>query len=240
VTDFKNTNYKGDAMSTNRIILLIVLFALLPFKLMAEDTRKITVSGKSEITLDAQNAVIHIAVKEIRDEPGKSHSEVIKTISDLTVNLKKAGLNDPDIKRSMIVQGMETSWNSTTQSHIFSGYYSQCLIDLQIKKVGIMPELYKALSNFRGITITNTEFERDDIFEIRKAEYEKALKVAKIKAEYMAQALDAKVGKVLSIKEEPTNYYDRNSNVVSAETSGTTGYGIINITVQVIVEFSLE
>jgi uncharacterized protein YggE len=108
------------------------------------------------------------------------------------------------------------------------------------------PDVYRVLAGHKTITIQNTEFERNDEFEVRKMEFEKALLAAKKKAEFMAQTLGAKIGKVHSIAEVGAeNWFEAKpyeANVMEKRefNAEQTGYGTIKITARVMVEFELE
>jgi uncharacterized protein YggE len=236
---------KGGNMKFCKIELLILMM-ILPFQAYAaENVRKITVTGKSETVLEAQYAIIKIEIKHVKKEMNQSHIELMKTISQLNNELKNIGLTNADIKKTLILQGQEYSWEK--DSRVLKGYYSECLVDLYVKNINKISEVYKELANYQNITIQETEYKRNDEFEIRKIEFEKALLAAKKKADYMAQTLDTKIGKVYSIQELSAfnllaiNTY---SNVLREEAreerDSKSGYGKIKITALVLVEFELE
>jgi uncharacterized protein YggE len=119
-------------------------------------------------------------------------------------------------------------------------------MDATVNDIKKIPDVYRVLAGHKAITIQSTEFERNDEFEMRKAEYEKALLAAKKKAEFMAQTLGAKIGKVHSIQEVSaenwfeTRTYKANDMEKGELSVGQTGYGTIKITARVTVEFELE
>lgn len=232
---------------------VLSLLVLLPCQLFAADnTRKISVTGKSETVVPAQYAVIKLNIKYIRKEMNQSHAELLKSMTKLSAALINIGLAEKDLKRSLILQGPEYSW--VKDSEVLKGYYSQCQIDLHVNDIGKMPLVYKELANFKNISIQDTDFKRNDEFDIRRAEYEKALQAAKKKAEYMTQALQTKVGKVHSINEfsfedGPLNYpaseavaanIRTKDKALSSRSEANAEYGSIKITALVAVEFELE
>jgi len=226
-----------------KVALLSLILIILPYQTFAaENVRKITVTGKSETVLEAHYAIIQLNIKYVKKEMNQSHIELIKTISKLTNELKNIGLTDTDIKKSLILQGQEYSWEK--ESRVLKGYYSECLIDLHVKNINKIADVYKELANYKSITIQGTDFRRNDEFDIRKIEFEKALQAAKKKAEYMALTLNTKIGKVYSIQElssENCFTVSTYTNVRPREASeDKTGYGNIKITALVVVEFELE
>lgn len=230
-------------MSLIRMILLSLIFILPSSIFAAENIRKITVTGKSEIVVEAHYAIIQLNIRHVKREMAESHNELLRTISELTGELKKNGLPDTDIKKSLVLQGQEYSWEDNSQ--VLKGYFSECFIELNVKDINKLDEVYKALANYRSVSIIGTEFRRNDEFEVRKTEFEKALHAARKKAEYMANALNAKIGKVYSIQESGSddslvvNTY-ANLSEKGGATESKSGYGSIKVTALAVVEFELE
>lgn len=225
------------------VALFILTMSLSSNVFAVENIRKITVTGKSEITLDAQLAVIQVEIKQVSKTMDKSHSELLGTIEKLTGGLKSIGLTDEEIKKSLILQGQERSWEH--DSEVCKGYYSKCMMDIYVNDISNMSSVYKELSNYKNITIQNTDYKRDDYFNIREKEFDKALQVARKKAEHMAQVLNVKIGKVHSIQELNSenvfqNFYANVAQVQRTAITEISGYGTIKIVAAVIVEFELE
>jgi len=230
-------------------LALVAFFFMLPFSASAaeetKDIRKITVSGKAENTLEAQRATVHLTIRHVKKEMNQSYAALTATLSRLIKDLTTIGLVDKDIKKSLVLQGADYSWEKDSQ--VLKGYYSQCYVDVSVNDIKKMSDVDRVLAGYKAITVHGTEFERNDEFEMRKAEYEKALLAAKKKAEFMAQALGAKVGRVHSIQEEGSeNWYGISTyaaNVAEKPEQGggsQAGYGTIKITARVMVEFELE
>jgi uncharacterized protein YggE len=100
------------------------------------------------------------------------------------------------------------------------------------------------LSKHNSITISATEYGRNDEFEKRNSEFKKALIAAKSKAQTMVETLDVKLGQVLRIEEMGSggiiskNAYVSVARAPVRETGGT--FGSVKIDAMVVVEFELE
>ncbi len=229
-------------------LMLVAFIFMLPFSASAaeetKDIRKITVSGKAENTLEAHRATIQLSIRHVKKEMNQSYAALTATLSRMIKELKAVGLEDKDIKKSLVLQGADYSWEKDSQ--VLKGYYSECLVDVNVNDIKKMPDVYRVLAGHKTITIRDTEFERNDEFEVRKAEYEKALLAAKKKAEFMAQTLGARVGRVHSIQEMGAeNWFEVKAYAANVAEKGElgggqTGYGTIKITARVMVEFELE
>jgi len=239
-------------MTCIKYAVLTLLIILPCHSFAADNIRKISVTGKSETVVAAQYAIIKLNLKYVKKEMNQSHAELMKNITKLSNALAKIGLTEKDIKRSLVLQGPEHSLIRDTE--VLKGYYSQCQIDLNVNDIGKMALVYKELANFKNLTIESTEFKRNDEFDIRKTEYEKALQAARKKAEYMTQALQAKMGKVHSIREfnletgpdtipateAVAANISRRQREAYTSNEPVSEYGNIKITALVSVEFELE
>ncbi len=229
-------------------LVLAAFMIMLPFHASAaeesKNIREITVGGRAENTLEAHRATIQLSIKHVKPEMKQSHATLMDTLSRLVRELKAVGLEDKDIKKSLVLQGADYSWEKNSQ--ILKGYYSECYVEVSVNDIKRMPDVYRVLAGHKAITIQSTDFERNDEFEVRKAEYEKALLAAKKKAEFKAQTLGAKIGKVHSIQEVGAeNWFEAKpykANVMEKGelNVGQAGYGTIKITARVMVEFELE
>ena len=221
--------------------MILLFVALSPCE--AKEIDKISVTGKAEVTLQAHNATIYFKVRHLKKSMAESHSKLIATMSDLTKGLKAKGLKDDDIKKSLVLQGKEHTWKD--DSYILSGYYSECYMESKINDISRIADVYNELAKYENVSITGTEFKRDDEFEIREAQFKAALLAAKKKAEHMARTLDAQLGKVHTIEEisaggywAPQGYSNAVSDSPVSESSA--GYGSITISGKVRVEFELR
>lgn len=229
-------------------LMIVVLLMLLPFAAFAageaSNVRKVSVAGKAENTLEAHNATIRLTIRHVKPEMSQSHTALTETLSRMTKDLKSAGLADKDIKRSLVLQGADYSWEK--DSRVLKGYYSECYVEVSVNDIKKMSDVYRVLAGYKAITIESTEFERDDEFDVRKAAYEKALLAAKKKAEFMAQTLGARLGRVHSIAEDSSDgWYGVHAYAANVsdkgEVSGSqAAYGTVKITARVMVEFELE
>jgi uncharacterized protein YggE len=210
----------------------------------AKDIRKITVSGKAENTLEAQKAEVYLSIKIVSRDMGQSHAALTRALSGLEKELKTVGLEAKDIKRSLVLQGAEYNWEK--ESNVLKGYYAECYVDVTVNDIKKIADVYRTLALHKDLTIQSTEFKRNDEFEVRKAEFEKALLAAKKKAEFMAVTLGAKIGKVHAIQEAgadnwiETKAYKPNFRSKGESSGDQESYGTVHISASVVVEFELE
>ena len=205
-----------------------------------DNVRKITVTGESKAALEAQYSTIHAEIKHVSKGMDQSYTELQQTLSKVIENLKKLGLSDKDIVKPVITQGSEYSWENSSRVHL--GYYSATHMEVKVNDLALLPEVYNELSKYDSLTISGTEYGRNDQVEKINEELKKALWVAKQKAQVMADSLNTKLGPVFRIQEissntilQPVAYEKR----MAGENSGGT-FGSVDILATVSVEFYLE
>ena len=220
---------------------LLLFICLLPNLVYANDElRKVSVTGKSEITLDAQYSIINFELKFVRKDIDQSYQGLQQTLATVVGNLKKIGLSDKEITKSIIRQGSEYSWQNNSRVHI--GYYSSSSVRLRVNDIDKIHVVYNELSKYDSLTIHSTEYGRNDEFERRNEEFRKALLAAKEKAEFMAGTLNASVGPVIRIQEESVGNFFTGSvyrNQAESDQVGGT-FGAVAITATVKVDFELK
>jgi uncharacterized protein YggE len=232
------------------IPIVLALFVLLTVSACDREREEGTVSvtGRSEVTLRAEKAIIYMNVKLVRKDMTESHDALVKTLESVTNDVTAIGLKAEDVKRSLIEQGPEYVWKHDSQVKV--GYYSRASVEVHVNDIDLMSKAYRTLAVHDDVSVSSTEFKRSDEYEQRMKQYEKALKAARGKAEKMAETLGARVGKVRNIAELglPGDFSgDIVSNVAgyanqrsSGGSSVSAGYGYVTIDGRVFVEFELE
>ncbi len=225
-------------MKALKIVLFLLVISNLAYA--DDDMSKISVTGKSKVTLEAEYSIIHAEIKVVKKEMDKSYKGLQQTLSTVIENIKKIGLSDKEITKSIIRQGSEYTWKNNSREHL--GYYSTSNMQLRINDLNKLHLIYNELSKYDSLTIHWTEYGRNDEFKKRNAEFKKALLSAKEKALLMAKCLDAEVGPVFRIQEMSSqNIMTRNlyeNQATTARSGGT--FGSVDIVATVLVEFELE
>ena len=221
------------------IFVFLLLFCGL---LIAQpDVRKISVTGKSSATLEAQYSSISIRVKETDKEMAASHKKLNSILNKLFTELVKSGITEDDITKSVIDQGADYRWQDNER--ILVSYFSSCIAMFDVNDLGKLPAIYEILAKFEQITIMSSTYERHDTFEKRKIELKRALQAAKEKAEFMADIMGCKLGKVKEINEVS---WDNGAaggvyaNTMRMEKAPDVSFGSVTISATVHVEFYIE
>lgn len=178
------------------VFILLFSFAIINAK---GNQKYINVTGTSELTVPADQINITVQIKSIALSIEESKKNNDKSLNELLAVIKSLNINSDDIQISPISLGKNYEYK--TGERVQNGYFTNVDISILLKDLSKYYELTDKLSlsdNYEitssGYTISNYEVQVKNVFE-------KALKAAKEKAEYMAKTMNVKLGYVLEIDE---------------------------------------
>jgi len=223
--------------------VLTMFFCLFSTTLAAsDDLYRITVTGKSELVVDAKHAELQFSIMHVEPKMDQSYKELQNTLASVDKNFTELGFPKEALTRSLIQQGIEQSWSDN--SWVDKGYYSRCLLTLKVDDISKLAAVYQALSKYSAIQVHYTQYSVDDMFILRNLEYKKALLAARTKAEFMAKTLDAALGSPLRIEELNANDYAaarmQSNRITEQSDEQAENYGKVKITASVRVDFELH
>ncbi len=163
------------------------------------ETRKIEVTGNSEMEIVPNQFYFTIALKEFfKDEKNQKDKVVISTLENRLKNaLKKAGLQPEDLTIISIGGYQSTPSNKKNTALFLERKQYELKLDSPAKLDIILADLdERGLQSASMKRVDHSESE-----DFKKRLKIEALKAAQEKANYMVQALDEKLGKVLEIRE---------------------------------------
>jgi len=232
-----------------RLALALMLLQGLGAQAAEEETiRRISVSGTVELKTAPDQIVWRISLKETDKDllaAKKRSDEKIKSVLALQ---EKLGLAEGDIETGQVRVEREYERDERGERGDFKHFVVN-------RRVTIRQRDLKRFDEFLDSMISSAEMEVDFSFEssrmdeIRAEARLKAMQVAKEKAEAMAGAVGAKIGRVLTIDEHAQGDRSRSyqTNVLSPESRPTVDVasdtfipGAIPVQVTVFVTFELE
>lgn len=180
---------------------LLVVFLLFSFALLnAKGNQKyINVTGTSELTVPADQINITVQIKSIALSIEESKKNNDKSLTELLSTIRAAGIIADDIQISPISLGKNYEYK--TGERVQNGYFTNVDVSILLKDLSKYYELTDKLSLSDNYEITSSGYAISNYEEQVKNVFEKALKAAKEKAEYMAKTMNIKLGDVLEIDE---------------------------------------
>ena len=217
------------------VVILLFSFALINGK---EKQKYINVTGTSELTVPADQVNITVQIKSIALSIEESKNNNDKSLTELLNIIKAAGINTDDIQISPISLGKNYEYKNGER--VQNGYFINVDVSILLKDLSKYYELTDKLSLSDNYEITSSGYAVSNYEEQVKNVFEKALKAAKEKAEYMTKTMNVKLGDVLEIDENNLGGGPIPLNAFAKEDFQQSGIsGKVTITRSVRVKFAI-
>ena len=188
-----------------KIIIAVLIVALIALAGCAQGNT-LNVEGRSEITVDPDQAEVWVGVSIVDVSADLAQNQVNTAINDMIAALKKAGISENELSTEQLSLYEERRWEDG-KSTVIGWRATQTLKakTTDLTKVGTIVDV--AVENGAN-QINNINF---GLSPEKEAEYKKqaiaeATKNAKEKAETIADSLDAKLGSIRSVSESGFYY----------------------------------
>lgn len=189
-----------------QIIVVILLISVIgvgvsvwqPWKV---SQRNITVAGEGKVKSTPDVAKIQGGVETKKPTSTEAQKETTEKISKIIDVIKEKNIADKDIKTSEI--SAYPNYEYTNEKSTINGYVARTTIEVTIRDIDKGQEILNVMTE-NGVTNLygpNLTFSDDKLKELKSEAQEEAVKAAKEKAEELASASGAKIGKVISITE---------------------------------------
>jgi len=185
----------------NLLLLLTVLFSSVAFAQNGEknfiDQNYIEVVGKAEMEVTPDRIYIQIRLNE---KDLKNKESLVEKESDMIKKLEEIGI---DVSKDLLVKDISSSFKYylITKNEILLSKEYQVLV----RDSKIVSKIFIELEKVGISNISIERVENSKITEFRKEVKINAIKAAKEKAEYLANAVNQQIGRAIYIKEIDNN-----------------------------------
>ncbi len=192
-------------------IISILLFTA-AFSLSANsnlpNNRHITVNGESSLTAKPDMAVIDLEVTSIKKTSLDAKYEVDNKVNKLLEGLKKFDILESEVSASRLLTQPQMHYGPDNQRSV-SGYKASRSIKVNLNNLSHLNEfvnftLKTEINEIRNIQITSSKADH-----LKQQAQLLAVKDAKQKAQKLAVAFDAILGKIYSINSATENHFHR-------------------------------
>lgn len=195
-----------------RSILLILIVSVFAVSAMAADLvpqRMITVNGMAERKIVPDEAHVNVNVSGLDAKLDTAKAQHDKKLKDVIAIAKANGVDEKQIKtQNSSIQPQYTYENNKRN---FKGYQVQTALDITVKDTAKLGDIVEKLSAAKLETggsewqnVLNVTYTLSNPDKVRDELLADAIKNARAKAERMAGAADASIGKVIAINEAGT------------------------------------
>jgi uncharacterized protein len=172
-------------------------------KVIMEPVRVVTVTGTAESKEKNQIATYNAGVNSVKDNKDEALKEVNDKISAITVAVKEFGIEQSDIQtQSMnVYQRQNTVWDNGVQKSNPGQWEVNNSISITLRNVDKASGLAGLLTKSGATNVYGPNFQLDTTKKAEDTLIGDAIENAKVKAEAIAKASGASLGKVVSVSE---------------------------------------
>lgn len=220
------------------IRLFSLLIMLISFISLNAQEKFINVNGTSEVSVIADRIKFNVNIRTVAESLEQAKKENDYSLEELLKTLKEFEIIKDDIEVSPVSLGKNYEYNQRGREH--KGFFAQVNINFLLKDLTKYYLLTNRLSANSGFELSSS-YDISNYEAHNKSAYEKALKAAKEKAEYMAKALGLSLGNVIEIDEagQPGPPVPLNRLSTEGDFSEQITSGKVNITRTVRVKFEI-
>ena len=172
---------------------------------------QMTVTGLATLDVSPDCADLTMTLSADNIRPGAATAAVDAEEATLVDALKKQGVEPADMKLSLVTLEPIYEPNATGWAQIkVHTYRAQITVTATTRDFGKISTLMEAGAD-AGATTMSSQFRRSDLPELKKKVRDMALAAAKDKAKQTAGALDVKLGRIISVAENPNGSMWTNS-----------------------------
>ena len=214
--------------------------------LPAQDSNRfINVVGTAEVSIQADQIILSIAIKTIEESLKDSKIENKKTTTLLLNTLKEFSKEQNDVEMSPFSFGINKKYENG--KNIEDGFFTSIQIKFKLREIDKYFDLLDKLIRIENVSINNSQYNSSEYEKFNKQAYENAIIVAKEKAQYLALKADVIIVKVLEIEDNIKPKYQLQQSYpnpfnVSTSVSSRTNqvFGGIKINRSVRVKYKID
>lgn len=188
------------------VIIIVALFLAYQY-IPQSEASTINVQGNSEITVDPDLARVWAGVSVSKDSADQAQNEVNEIVNNIVIKLQAEGFTQDDIETERISLYEEYDW--TEGGRELKGWKAAQTLKIKTEDIDQVGKIVDIAVNNGANQINNIEFYLNEATEqeYKQQAVAQATTNAKEKAQTMANALDAKLGKIKSASEASFDYY---------------------------------
>jgi uncharacterized protein YggE len=224
---------------------LLLMIATSAYSETDDILRTITVTGRAEIMVVPDEAVVNLGVEIFEMELGEAKKEndrIVRTVLDA---VKKNGVSAEHVKTDYLY--IQPRYRETGGGRTFLGYIVRQSIIVTVSEVNRLEDVISSALEVGANEVHGVEFRAATPREHKDEARSLALDAAKEKAKAMANQLGQKIGRPITITEESAirstpslANVTRTSGFGGGEVDGTMVAGRIAVSARVSVKFELS
>lgn len=234
------------------IVVLLIIGLVVVSGLYATTSRiakqygeTITVSDSAEKEVMPDEALVYIEIRTRADTASDAKDQNAGVSDNVLKALYDAGVDEDEIETTSYYLSEETKWDKTSEEYIVTGYVLTHIIKVTTDDVENAGEIVDTAVDAGATGVDNVQFtlSQEKEGELKAELLAEAAQKAKAKAENLVEAVNADLGKLVSMSESgyynrPYAYYEK--AITFAEESVETSISPEQLTVSATVTLTYE
>jgi uncharacterized protein YggE len=207
--------------------LALCLFCVTSFSSIANsnlpDNRHISVTGTAKMMAKPDIALVHLSVESIKKTSIDAKQDVDQRVNNLLDGLKKFNIDEKDVSASNISTEAKYSYARNDLQKL-EGYVARRTLKVTLNNINNLNAFMDYALSVNVNEIRNIELKSSNELALKDEAIALAVKNAKEKGHSLANAFDAKLGKIYSINANShasRHRYGANSDIERIEVSGS-------------------
>jgi uncharacterized protein len=231
-------------MRTLILATAIMCIAAVGMRAQQPDMRRtVVIEGSAEASMTPDRASITIGVETEGKDAATVKKDNDRAIRGIFESLASAGIDAKDIQTSNLTLEPVYNWRPEGRRE-FVKYVMRNTVHVTIRDLAKLDRVLDVAVTKGGNLINSIDFEVSNANAVRDSLRAAAARNAKAKAQQLAEAVGAKVGKVLQLSEmsspQPMPVFRKAMMMADAESAPTVAAGQMEIKVIVNATFELE
>src|SRR3989338_3820607 len=173
-----------------------------------EQQNAISVSGNAKLEVEPDQAEVYVMIETSNEKADIAKNENARLSDNVVKALKSEGINDEDIETTSFYLSPRYKWDNDNQEQVLIGYTATNTLKVTTKDVDNAGKVIDTAVDNGANNIQNVNFGLSN--EMQKEVFGEALisasRVARDKAESLANSLGVNLGNVVSVQESNFNF----------------------------------
>lgn len=189
-------------MKKTLIVIMLILGVLTSLTAQVQ-IRTLSIMETSEISLTPDLCVMSILIETKDKNQEKAYNDNIEIANQINTVIKSLGIKSEDVKTTRFSVHKAYRYDEKKREQIFEGYRVPHHMQIQIRDFTKILPIMNALVEAGVTNIERISFTLEDPHKYAAQAREKTLKIARTKAEQIAELTGVRLGKPITISEFP-------------------------------------
>jgi uncharacterized protein YggE len=185
---------KLKSLQLGTVAACVLLLSALAGAAETEHPRTITVSGQGEIQAEPDRAMVLLGIESRKPKMEDARSEVTKTVDGVLKLTRDLKIDQKFVRTTRINVQPEYNWDNNARERNLIGYYVSRQVEIDLRDLDKLGQLLERAFDLGVNQVGEPRLDSSKRRDLEREALAKAVADAKLNAEAVARAANAKVG----------------------------------------------